>query len=420
MLYYNSPRWTNELLDCSMPMTFDTYSACSYNCLYCFAFFQKSHSLGKKEGESSNYQKNEVRPVNTEKIKAMFDPDYKGQFGSYIKNRFVMQWGGMADQFDENERAQGKTLELLKTLRKINYPLCFSTKATWFLKDDRYREVFAGVENWDCKFSIINLDPQRSRRMEVKVDSPQARLEAIKEYTKLTKSNAILRLRPFIIGFTDREGEYLELIKQARDAGATAVTTEFLCLDGRADDKLKARYNAMSKLTGYDILDFYKNNSNSTGYYRLTRKAKEPYVKKMKELCDKLGMRFYVSDAHFKEYSSNGSCCGLNESCNYSRGQFTEALIIAKTKGKVYFSDIRASAEKIFDGIHYERLEGYNIKTPTNRVKYKNYSTLDFFRSKWNNPNDANSPYKYFGGVLKPIGLDDNKDVIYEYVGDKV
>jgi len=38
----------------------------------------------------------------------------------------------------------------------------------------------------------------------------------------------------------------------------------------------------------------------------------------------------------------------------------------------------------------------------------------------WNNPNKANSPYKYFGGVLFPIGLDEDKNIIYEYRGDKV
>ena len=39
---YTSPRWSMEIPDCSMPMSMDTYSRCSYNCLYCFSFFQKA------------------------------------------------------------------------------------------------------------------------------------------------------------------------------------------------------------------------------------------------------------------------------------------------------------------------------------------------------------------------------------------
>ncbi len=44
----------------------------------------------------------------------------------------------------------------------------------------------------------------------------------------------------------------------------------------------------------------------------------------------------------------------------------------------------------------------------------------DYVREAWNNPKSKKSPYKYFGGVLIPTGLDENKDVVYKYVGEKV
>ena len=76
MAYYQSPRWSNEIADCSMPMTFDTYSNCSFGCLYCFSQFQRA--IG---GPKENYLAKEVKNVNPEKIKNMFrDPDkYAGQ-----------------------------------------------------------------------------------------------------------------------------------------------------------------------------------------------------------------------------------------------------------------------------------------------------------------------------------------------------
>ena len=91
MAYYQSPRWSNEIADCSMPMTFDTYSNCSFGCLYCFSQFQRA--IG---GAKENYLAKEVKNVNPEKIKNMCrDPDkYAGQFAPYIKQRKVMQWGG--------------------------------------------------------------------------------------------------------------------------------------------------------------------------------------------------------------------------------------------------------------------------------------------------------------------------------------
>lgn len=68
---YSSPRWSGGICDCSMPLTFDTYSTCSYNCLYCFAFFQKSHScVGYKDNRQMHQRI--VRSVNPEKVKNMF------------------------------------------------------------------------------------------------------------------------------------------------------------------------------------------------------------------------------------------------------------------------------------------------------------------------------------------------------------
>ena len=101
---YCSPRWSNEIADCSMPMTFDTYSVCSYNCLYCFSQFQKA--LGKSK---DRYIHKDVSSVGVERVKKMFlEPDkYGGQFATYIKQRKVMQWGGLADEFDEFEKRYG-------------------------------------------------------------------------------------------------------------------------------------------------------------------------------------------------------------------------------------------------------------------------------------------------------------------------
>ena len=67
MAYYQSPRWTAEVADCSMPMTFDTYSNCSFNCIYCFSQFQRAIGNGKEQ-----YLHKEVKAVSVEKIKRMF------------------------------------------------------------------------------------------------------------------------------------------------------------------------------------------------------------------------------------------------------------------------------------------------------------------------------------------------------------
>lgn len=268
MAYYSSPRWTAEIADCSMPMTFGTYSNCSFGCMYCFSQYQRA--IG---GSKDAYLAKDVKVVNVDRIKRMFtDPDtYAGQFAQYIKDRKVMQWGGLSDQFDGFEKQHGKTLELLKFFKEINYPLCFSTKSDWFTRD-------------------------------------------------------------------------------------------------------------------------------------------------MKQLCDQLGMRFYVSDAHFKELCCNGSCCGLPEDWNYSKGQFCEALQIAKRNGVVYWKDIKDDIERLHQ-YDWKRAEGFNAQSSEKRAKFFGMTMAEYMRWLWNNPQAGQNLYKMFGGVVYPVGKDENGDLIYKYNG---
>jgi len=111
-----------------------------------------------------------------------------------------MQWGGMSDPFCWIEKEDNHGLELLKFFKEINYPLCFSTKGVWWLDDKRYTDLFRNQKNWNVKISIITLDEEKAKKIEVGVVSPKERLEGLKKITDLNCGGATLRLRPFIIG----------------------------------------------------------------------------------------------------------------------------------------------------------------------------------------------------------------------------
>lgn len=404
---YQSPRWSGEIADCSLPMTLDTYSNCSFGCVYCFSQYQRGVGGGKDE-----YFSKQVKCINVEKVKKIFSlEDKNNQFYNYVKDKRPIQYGGLSDQFDGFERKYGQTYELLKYLKEINYPICFSTKSAWVFHDPKYRELFKGADNWNMKFSIITLDEEDARKIEVGVPSPRERLNAMKEYTQLSKGGATLRLRPFIPGISDKT--YLDLIREAHKAGATAVTTEFFCLELRSVNHAKEHYETISKCCGFDIVEFYKKYSNGTGYLRLNRKIKQKYIQNMKKLCDELGMRFYVSDAHFKECSNNCCCCGLNKDWNYSRGNFSAALQIAKKNGKVYWKDIEK--DMYFLEFLWSKAQGYNCGSSESRSKYEGMTMKDYLHYLWNNPKMGQSPYKIFEQVLIPDGYDEDNNIIYRY-----
>lgn len=408
---YLSPRWTGEIADCSLPMTLDTYSNCSFGCVYCFSQYQRGIGDG-----SIDYYAKKVKAVDPEKIKRIFTLEEESQFKEYIKTGRPIQYGGLSDQFDGFEKKYGITYEILKVLRELNYPICFSTKSAWVFHDPKYQELFKGADNWNMKFSIITLDEEDARRIEVGVPTPQQRLDAMREYNQLSKGGTTLRLRPFIVGVSDKT--YLDLIKAAREAGASAVTTEFFCLEMRSIKTAKEHYDAISEVCGFDIVDFYRKYSNGSGYLRLNRKVKEKYIRNMDELCQALGMRFYVSDSHFKECSNNACCCALPPEWEYSRGNFSAALQIAKRTGEVRWSDIEK--DMYFLNFSAVRAAGCQIARSSSESasKYSGMTMKEFLRYLWNNPKMGQSPYKIFERALKPSGTDENGDIIYKYNQD--
>ncbi len=410
MIYYGSPRWTAEIADCSMPMTFDTYSNCSFGCLYCFSQYQRAVGNGKE-----SYLNHEANYVNVNRIKDKFIRSLRGencwQFSEYIRRRKVMQWGGLSDQFDGYEAKYGKTLELLRFFKEIDYPLCFSTKSVWWTQDNRYTELFRGQKNWNVKISIITLDEDKAREIERRVPTPSERLDAIERIANLDCGGVTLRLRPFIIGVSDPS--YKDLIRIASEKGASALSTEFFCLDWRSHT-LRSNSHIFNQQCGFDLFKFYKKYSVSSGYLRLNRNVKRPYMLKMKELCEKYGMRFYVSDAHFKELCSNGSCCGLPENFNYSRGQWCEALQIAKKTGSVKFSDVSSDILTLLK-FDFRKSNGFNLSSSETRAKFYGMTMAGYMRYLWNNPQHGQSPYKLFEGVLVPKEKDENGDLVYYF-----
>lgn len=411
--YYASPRWTYEILDCTMPMTFDTYSNCAHQCLYCFSFFQRA--VGDT---ADDYLHHKVRAVNVDRVIKMFQnpTEYGGQFANYIKRRMVLQWGGLSDGFDFYERKFRASLKLLKYFCEIDYPISISTKGVWFLDDPEYVEVLRGAKNVHFKYSIITTIEDHVKKLEPGVPSAKERFRALERLSKLGIGATTLRFRPFVLGTSDKCIE--DMMTRAEDAGCYSVTTEFLTWESRASNTSRDRLNRMSETLGYDLWKFYQENSaRASGLLRLNYDLKRPYILEMKESAARHNLKFFVSDAHHKEESYHAGCCGLPESgplSNGNRGQYAEAILIAKKNGFVKWSDISKMAEEALEGIPLYQAEGFPTDS-MERAKRRYQNMYDYMHDVWNTPNSWQSPNRYFGGSLVAGGVDENGDVIYLY-----
>ncbi len=402
-----------------MPMTFDTYSNCAFQCLYCFSYFQRA--IG---GSTDDYLHHKVRSVDVERVKKIFRLEIpKNIFAFYIKSRMVLQWGGLSDGFDYYERKFRKSLELMRFFREIDYPVSISTKGTWFIEDSEYREVFSNAGNVHLKTSIITLDEDKAHAIERGVSSSRERLKMLEEAKKLGVAATTVRFRPFVLGasadypFTENSKRQInEYMKMCADHGVYSVTTEFMCWESRASKITRERLAELSKITGIpDILAFYRANSTTgVGLMRLNYDLKRPYMEAMQESAEKYGLRFFVSDAHHKERSYHAGCCGLPDTGPLSvtnKGQYAEAILIAKREGRVSWSDIAKDAEWLKD----VPLNEFRHDSTEARIKNDYKTTVDYMHECWNNTKSFMSPARYFGGALVPSTLDEAGDIVYLY-----
>jgi len=409
---YNSPRLSYETPDCSMPLTFDTYSTCGYKCLYCFAWMERANNPACNSREDKG---DLITKVDFERIKKLFLGQRKDRQARYfyeifIKNKKVMQWGGLTDPFDTNEESEGESLKLVKFFRELDYPIRICTKGAKTLMKPEYIEAFRGAKNFIIMWTIITDDDEISKKIEVDAPTTSERFKAMKIYHDLGIPQ-IIRIRPFLQGITSNCWE--NLINKAHECGAEAISTEWLCVQRMAGVKVRERYGELSKILGYDIFEYYRKLSvGAISYMRLNPKLKEKYVFGMRDLCHKLGMRFAISDPHFKYLNDTLSCCGLSNDWNFIVSPFNLALKIAKEKGIVYWKDIESSVDwtKCF-----RSGEVWISRTANCSRKRKIQTAKEYLQTLWNTTNKSGyCPFLYFSGYLKPIGKDDDGNIIYK------
>ncbi len=428
---YDSPRVSSEIMDCSMPMTFDSYSYCSLGCQYCFAYYQKVMNPSKSKVDKAT--EIQLKSINIKKFEAAItgSPARKKDtefYKHFYKRRFLLHWGGLSDPFCNFELANWKSYDIIKILGRENYPTLFSFKGNAIMHK-KFRKIFgkyADQNNFAFQCSIITADETLAKMVETGVPTPNQRLEMLKMLSDMGYWT-ILRLRPFILGVTDLHLD--ELLEKAYAAGVKGISTEFVSIESRANEDIKKRYAWMAKLIGVDNLQQYFHNlspSERGGYMRLNRLVKEPYIKKMYKFCAERDMVFGCSDPDFKELNTSGSCCGMPDKHpankgleNWTRSQLTYHL---KELRKAYHKTGKLKKlrfKEVFADESYldsEELAQCHVSVIQRcRAERIHLTQRTIIQETWNNLKSPGNPRNYFHGKVLPCGLDSDGNFIFKY-----
>ena len=424
---YISPRISSEYMDCSMPMTFDSYSHCSLGCAYCFAYMFKTNNSSFSSILHGTRPIELLKAINGEPTNLRMRSFYK----HFFKKRFLLHWGGMADPFCNFEKANQIGYELIKGLGEAQYPTLFSFKGSTIFnhKYSKLIERFADQKNFAFQVSIVCPSDEMSKKVEIGVPVTSKRIKALKMLSSMGYYT-ILRLRPYIIGISDDGIE--ELLHRCKDAGIHAVSLEFVALDTRSNEGLRKRYKWLGQLIGTsDIMKYFRDLSpiERGGYLRLNRLVKERFVKTIYKFCVDNDILFACSDPDFKELNMSGSCCGMpneypenRELENWTKNQLTYHLARCRreyhTKGRIVqlkFPDVFKNKEDTYlDSIVF----GQDHICVSDMCSSERFDTHYFrhARNTWNNLRSPANPRNYFHGKVLPIRKDENNDLVFSYV----
>ena len=414
-------------MDCSTFLTFDQYNYCSLGCMYCFSYFSKSNNPKVKQVKLKTIDSSRMLQTIEGKPTTLRE---KANYKHFYSKKFLLHWGGLADPFCNFESTNNTGYELIKGLGDLNYPTLFSFKgdAIFQHKFEKLFAAYSSQQNFAFQVSIVTINRDLSRYVEIGVPSPQKRIEAIKLLSDMGYWT-ILRLRPYIIGVTDINIE--ELLYKSHEAGIKAISMEFFAMDNRTNKNMKKRYDWLAKIIGVEDLKTYFStlSPGERGIYkRLNRDIKEPYVKQVYKFCIEHDLVFGCSDPDFKELNMTGSCCALPDKFpnnpllqNWSKNQLTFHLKQARKRyhktGKrplLYFHKVYPKKTTSYlDDPQYKE-DHIMITTNCGAVR-KNIVMRHMIQQQWNNLHSPTNPRNYFHGKLMPIKLDNEGNLVFRY-----
>ena len=423
-------RYTADGFDCALPVSIDTYNACGFRCMYCFANFLSHDPLRKNKFSVKALSKNKLLKF----LNTMDTPDLDlstpsagvlQRIGKMNKTKYAcpVQWGALSDPFDYIERQHGRSLEMIPIFIEHNQPVRISTKGADVLLDKRYLDALAQApELFWVAWSLITIDDGLLERIDKNTPNATARLKAMKALSKIGVQTS-LRMRPIFPGISDSTPKHpkawKELLNRAADAGARAVSMEFAFVPSVMPAHIKSMWEEMERISGYPLVSWYKDTSVHGACLRSSRAWKEDLTFAIYEETHKLGMTFAISDPHWKELNDSGCCCGILPDHpvfgGWQRQQATNAIKDAQ-KGKVV-----SAATHIPIWAPVTRLDSMIVMTgPKNAFKRATYTWQDKLRTTWNDMKGARGPLHYFEGCLRPFGRNAKTgDVEYKYSAPK-
>ncbi|MDF2734609.1 MAG: radical protein [Chloroflexota bacterium] len=263
----------NRVRKMSFKWSLNPYMGCVHRCTFCFvrAFeLLADRPSDARYGTSIRVKTNIVEVLRRELARK-----------SWKREQVVV--GTATDPYQPAEGHYRLTRRAISALGEARTPIGIITRGPLIVRDvdvlaEASRHAKVGVT-----FSIPTLDPEIWRRTEPGTAPPRQRLRAIRALID-AGIDASVGMAPILPGLSDDPAKMADVVRAARDAGATSVWTNVLYL------RPGTREHFLENLARDwpDLLPLYERLYDRRAY--VAKETLEPVRRKVRELADQHGL----------------------------------------------------------------------------------------------------------------------------------
>ena len=195
------------------------YMGCAHRCTFCYV---RAFELRADRPSDDRYGRSIRVKVNVAELlrKELGRPSWAGE---------VVAIGAATDPYQPAERRYRLTRGCLEVLRDAANPFSLITRSPMIVRDlDVLVEAAARAEV-GVVFSVPTLDEEVWRRTEPGTPPPRRRLEAVSRLVE-AGVKAGVGMAPILPGISDSPAQLEEVVRAAREAGATSIWANVLYL----------------------------------------------------------------------------------------------------------------------------------------------------------------------------------------------
>lgn len=318
----NLPKSGHELVTCHYPLRLDAYSGCMHNCVYCYA-----KNLLEERGYWRIVRKTDIKIVEGQ-IEKYMNNEINGDITEAIKKKIPFRLGGLTDCFQQMEKKERITKQVIELLNTYEYPYLIVTKSPLVAEYTDVIEKKLVV----IQITVTTLNDNIAKKLEPFAPPPKERVDALKELSDYGYFTTA-RFSPIIPNVNMDEAE--KLIEAFSDTGTEHLLVEFF----RGTEKM---IDSVEKSTGANLReDFVKNGY----YYRFNLNKKLKIYEKLKEIANSFGLKFSIcSDGDPVPFYLNDTlnCCGTDSLSNFKGVERVASLVYkeVKEKGRITLKDM--------------------------------------------------------------------------------